>query len=561
MKILVVDDDGPSRYLLKAILEPQGYEVFSASNGIEAINILKEEQVDLIISDLMMPKMDGFQLLRTCKTEPSLKNIPFIIYTANYTKDEDLTLARDIGADLVIVKPIEPEEFLNTLSSVIPEMPKTAAAEPAIPAHEKETYLEKYSSRVVAKLDEKVAELQNLNRLLRALRRINQMMIRTKDLVSLFEHACNILVKEAGYNGAWIIHIDQEGNVDIARNAGFNETFPDLLSYMSEGKKPPCMQRLSGNKGEIIVIGPGDHDPDCPVGCQCSDMVCMVAGMYAKGKPAGLIIVFLEPGQEANEDEISLFTEIADDVSFAINTITIDRERKEVEKARRQSEEKYYQLFNNASDSIFLHELMDEGIPGKFLEINDAACSRLGYTREELLDMSVSDINTKDDKKKAPGIIKKIREDGHIIFERYHKCKDGTVFPVEVSAHTYPMDGRQVILSICRDITERKEMENQISAAIWQIGKNMGQLATLNDEIRNPLTLIIAYSENVPEEIRKKIHGQAYEIDNIIKLLDNEWLKSEKIWNFLHKYYGIRQQEDKLARDEPESENISQDNS
>ena len=561
MNILVVDDDGPSRYLLKAILEPQGYEVFSAVNGVEALEILENEKIELIISDLMMPKMDGFQLLRKCKTEPALEAIPFIIYTANYTKEEDLSLARDLGADMVIVKPIEPDEFLNTISTVIPEMPKTAAAEPAIQAHEKEIYLEKYSDRIVAKLDEKVAELQNLNRLLRAIRRINQMMIRTKDFVSVFEHACSILGKEAEYKGAWIIHFDQGGHVDIARSSGFNDTFPDLLSSIGKGKKPTCIERLSDNKGEIIVIGPDDHDPECPVGCHCCDMQCMVAGMYVLGQPVGIIIVFLEPGMESNEDEISLFSEIADDVSFAINTISIDREKREVEKAKEQSEEKYYQLFNNASDSIFLHELTPEGVPGKFLEMNDAACDRLGYTREEMLLMNVSDINTISDKKKAPGVIAKLLTDGHVVFEGYHKCKDGSIFPVEVASHIFTMGNKQVVLSICRDITERKEMENQISSAIIQIEENIEQLAILNDEIRNPLTVIVAYAESAPGDIREKILNQSYEIDNIITQLDKGWLKSEKIWNFLHRYYGVEHDEGESAENNLESEPNTPDNS
>jgi len=539
MKILVVDDDGPSRYLLKAILQPKGYEVFSASNGLEAVDILQKEDITLIISDIMMPKMDGFQLLRRCKTDPGLKSIPFIIYTANYTKEEDIALVRDLGADLVIIKPIDPDEFLSTINSTIPEIHGTPAAEPAIHADEREKYLEKYSDRIVAKLDEKVAELQNLNRLLRAIRRINQMMIRTKDLVNLFEHACNILVKEADYKGAWIIHFDPDGNVDIARNSGFNETFPDLLSSLGDGQKPACIQNLYDNEGEIIVIGPDEHDDDCPIGRQCGDMQCMVAGLYVNGETAGIIIVFLKPGQEVNEDEISLFSEISDDVSFAINTIAIDEEKREVEKAKKQSEEKYRQLFNNASDSIFLHELIDEENTGKILEVNDAASTRLGYTHDEMLKMSLSDVNMKSDKEKMPDIIKELIAERHVLFEGHHRCKDGTVFPVEVSAHIFSMDDEEVVLSICREITERKEMEKEIATAIQQIEENMGQLAILNDEIRNPLTVIVAKAELAPKDISETILNQAYEIDRIITLLDREWLNSEKVWSFLKRYYGI----------------------
>lgn len=549
MKILVVDDDGPSRYLLKAILRPQGYEVLSASNGLEAIGILDKEKPDLIISDIMMPKMDGFQLLRHCKTDPELKSIPFIVYTANYTEEKDIALARDIGADMIIVKPIEPDEFLETINKVVATIPDIEVKEPVISAEEKEQYLQKYSERIVAKLDEKIAELQNRNRLLRAIRRINQMMVRIKDTESIFDHACRILINEAGYKGAWMVHFGTEGYVDIAKNAGFNETFGEFTGSLNTGDYPDCIRRaLEGDEG-IVVAGPKDRDRSCPVCKNLEDMECMLAGIRVAGETVGLIIIFLQPGQEVNEDEISLFSEIADDVSFSINTIEIDTKRKEAELEKIQSEEKYRQLFNNATDTIFLIEVNREWTKGRFLEINEAATSRLGYTHDELLEMDVSDVNTFAEKEDKHKILKELRDEGHAIFEGYHKQKTGSRFPVEIASHVFIMNGKKVVLSICRDISERKEMEKEIATAIQQIEDNLGQLAILNDEIRNPLTVIVACAEVTEGNIQDKIMSQAYEIDNIITQLDREWLNSEKIWKFLRKYYGIKQKERSVPGD------------
>lgn len=544
MKILVADDDGPSRYLLKAILEPEGYKVYQAFNGLQAVDILQNEKdIDLIISDIMMPKMDGFQLLRKCKTDPRLKSIPFIIYTANYTKEEDLALTRELGADMVIVKPIDNDEFLNTIKSAIPKIYGKSSAEPVIHSSESEEYLKKYSRRIGSKLDEKLAEIQNLNRLLQAVRRINQMMIRTKSLVNLFENSCNILVKEAGYEGAWIIHFNSDKNVDIARSSGFNEAFSSIVSSIENEKIPSCIQQLYANEGEVLVSRPDEHDPKCPIGRNCGGMKCMMAGLHINGRLNGFIIVFLKDEELVNEDEISLFSEISDDISFAIKNITIDEEKREFETAMIESEKKYRQLFNNASDSIFLHEIINEKNPGKILEANDPASKKLGYTHDELLQMNVSDINTESDNEKAPEIVKELIRKGHFVFEGYHKCKDGSVFPVEISAHFFTMEDRQAILSICRDITERKEMEKQIKTALHQIEENMAQFAILNDEIRNPLTVIVAKAEMAPLNIREPILSQTYEIDRIIKLLDKQWLNSEKIWSFLRRYYGIKREE------------------
>ena len=105
LKILIVDDLQENRYLLEAMLSAQGFETESASNGIEALEHLKKQHFDAIISDLLMPKMDGFQLIRTCKKDPGLRKIPFIIYTATYTDKKDVDFGLSLGAARYLIKP------------------------------------------------------------------------------------------------------------------------------------------------------------------------------------------------------------------------------------------------------------------------------------------------------------------------------------------------------------------------------------------------------------------------------------------------------------------------
>ena len=82
MDILIVDDKSENRYLLETLLKGNGYEVFSAVNGEETFKKLRAESVDLIVSDILMPVMDGFQLCRECKSDESLQQIPFVFYKA-----------------------------------------------------------------------------------------------------------------------------------------------------------------------------------------------------------------------------------------------------------------------------------------------------------------------------------------------------------------------------------------------------------------------------------------------------------------------------------------------
>jgi PAS domain S-box-containing protein len=126
----------------------------------------------------------------------------------------------------------------------------------------------------------------------------------------------------------------------------------------------------------------------------------------------------------------------------------------------RRAEEKFRAIFNNANDSILLHGLTPEGLPGNFIEVNKAACDRLGYTEEEFLNLSVTDIDA--DNSHVEGVIKELNEKGHTTFECVHLCKDGKRIPVEVNAHLFTLDNEEVILSIARDVTERKDVEKKI---------------------------------------------------------------------------------------------------
>jgi PAS domain S-box-containing protein len=126
--------------------------------------------------------------------------------------------------------------------------------------------------------------------------------------------------------------------------------------------------------------------------------------------------------------------------------------RIETVEALRSSEEKYRMLFNNAHDSIYLLQLDENGMPGDFTEVNDALCTRLGYTREELLNMAVREINSGEGWKNMPTVMEQLRKEGHVTYEGVHISKDGVGIPVEISSHLFELDNEPVILSIARDL-------------------------------------------------------------------------------------------------------------
>ncbi|HEX21196.1 MAG TPA: response regulator, partial [Actinobacteria bacterium] len=93
MNILIVDDRKNDRLLLKKILSFHGYKPIEAKNGVEALRILRTSKISLVISDILMPVMDGFRLLRELKKDDNLTMIPFVFYSAHYISDKDKDLA------------------------------------------------------------------------------------------------------------------------------------------------------------------------------------------------------------------------------------------------------------------------------------------------------------------------------------------------------------------------------------------------------------------------------------------------------------------------------------
>jgi two-component system, cell cycle sensor histidine kinase and response regulator CckA len=159
-KILIADDISENRYLLMAVFKGSGYEVVSVENGAEALDLALKSPPDLIITDILMPIMDGFELCRRWKAEPRLCSIPFIFYTATYTDPQDERFALSLGAERFVVKPQKPEVLAGLVREVLAEAERKLTTVSNRPLGEEMEVLRQYNEVLFRKLERKVLQLQ-----------------------------------------------------------------------------------------------------------------------------------------------------------------------------------------------------------------------------------------------------------------------------------------------------------------------------------------------------------------------------------------------------------------
>jgi len=159
-RILLADDYAEARDTLAALLQQDGYEVITVSNGAEGMQMAETHRPDIIMSDILMPEMDGFEFCRSIKEHAELCSIPFVFYTATYVDEEDRHLARAVGASRFIVKPAPPEVLLQELRQVLADYQQQRLEVPHKPLLKNRQLFQLHDQVVGHKLYHKIHELE-----------------------------------------------------------------------------------------------------------------------------------------------------------------------------------------------------------------------------------------------------------------------------------------------------------------------------------------------------------------------------------------------------------------
>ena len=213
-------------------------------------------------------------------------------------------------------------------------------------------------------------------------------------------------------------------------------------------------------------------------------------------KKSGGLFTALVSAQVLNVEKKTLILSTLVDVTEQIRA---EQERDASLRMLAASEKRYRNLFESCNDALFLGSITAEGDLGPFVEVNALACSRLGYTREELVTLTPYDIDPMLTPEQGRRYVDQVTETEGLVFETVHRARSGKDIPVEISCRLLDWDGRMLSLSIARDITDRKKAETSMLEAM-RLAQSAAEtksqfLANMSHEIRTPMNGIIGMTE------------------------------------------------------------------
>lgn len=159
--LLIAEDDPDIRKLLYTTLTFKGYRVVAAHNGREGLELIQKERPLIVITDIMMPQLDGFGLVHRLRIDPQTRDIPVVFITATYVSRADQEFALNIGATRFIQKPVDLEKFLATIEELLEQGPL-----PTVEPLKEFNFYDGYRKRLETKLDQKIKQITREEHLL-----------------------------------------------------------------------------------------------------------------------------------------------------------------------------------------------------------------------------------------------------------------------------------------------------------------------------------------------------------------------------------------------------------
>lgn len=496
--VLAVNDEPKVLELLTVLLEHEGYRVVTASNGQRALELAFSLEPDIIVSDVVMPEMDGLQFCRLLKQDPRTVDIPVLLASAVRTGKRNSLSALTAGADDYLEMPFRRQELLVKVARLTERH--------RVERHYREIVEQAADIIYTRDMEGSITSINEAGARFFG-RPVSELVGATlSDLIGEEAAALDINATEESASGETFrsVHRVADAQGDPHYLEGISTLVSDVegnpvgmrgvVRDITERVHAEQAMRESEERYRALVEQSSDGiiliDPETKRILEANPSYQRLLG-YSTSELAGLTLSditradqenidfniqsvlskghhFIGERQHRRKDASMVDVEVsANIISYSgkkvICAVVRDiTERKQAEQAMRQSEERYRELFENANDLIYTHDLQ-----GNFTSLNKTGERITGYTREEATGMNIAQVVVPEELEKAREMItRKQTDDVSTVYELDIISKDGRRVPLEVSTRLIYQNGVPVgVQGIARDVTERKRVEAELQSS------------------------------------------------------------------------------------------------
>jgi nitrogen-specific signal transduction histidine kinase len=371
--------------------------------------------------------------------------------------------------------------------------------------------------------DNEIKKIKRLNQFLRALREVGRLLVTQNDRQELINGICRVLVRERKYSNAWIGLLDQDQQVQMIAQFGFNDHFEPMHSRLRKNEFTRCIQKTLESKEVFAVADPVKECTQCMFSKNYSGRGSMAVRLNHEQVNYGFMVLSIPQDLSRDKTEKNIVKEIADDIAFGLYRIELEEKQKSAEQAHEESNARFKTLIENSLNSIAIiqndkkvyqsaglrkiHRLILSAFkPPEFENVYSGDRARIRQNYTDLIADRIKHIDT--DFRYYPQGAEK---------------EESQVRWALISARKIEYMGIESVLTNAMDITDSKSVENflRIQDKMTSLGRVTAGIA---HEIRNPLSGIYIYLKAL-----KNIYNNMGDIKTVLSIIDKLELASNKI--------------------------------
>ncbi|MBF0510142.1 MAG: response regulator, partial [Deltaproteobacteria bacterium] len=519
--ILVVDDALAAISMVRTALEQAGYQVSVATNGEKAVQRAALVMPDLILLDILMSGIDGYETCRRLKSQEVTRGIP-VIFLSALTETFDKVKGFGLGAVDYLIKPIAPEELLARVRThvTINQLGKELQAanrhlEERVATRTADLRAANAALQLeIAERKRAEEELRQVNRMLKILSEGNQSVIHATEEAALLQEICRIVVEIGGYLLAWVGFVEHDDAKSVRPMAanGLDISYLDTVKLTwadTERGRGPTGRAIRSGQPQIAsdIRTDPNFSPWREEAIRRGYESSVVLPLYDGDQVFGTLMIYASEPDAFHPKELELLMELAHDLAFGISSLRARADRKLAEKALRESEQRYRRIVDTTNEGILA---LDENVRITFA--NPRMAEMLDFQMAEMLGRDFASFILEEE---LPDHARKMEARRQGLAEQYERrflCKNGQVVWTLVSATPIFDAGHQFIGSfgMFTDITERKRMEEEQARLEQQLrqAQKMEAIGTfaggVAHDFNNVLTAIVGYGQLTRQELGER---------------------------------------------------------